>query len=296
MADLVTTLAALIDPEVLADMISGKLESKIIVSSFSKIDTSLQGVPGDTVTIPKFGYIGDAEDVPEGEQIDTSQLSTTKTEAKIKKAMKSVSITDEAALSGLGNPVGQAGSQIVKAIASKLDSDAMDTLQDATYKYTSDSIINYAGIVNAIDMFTEEVQSEKVMFVHPHQVTQLRLDPNFISADKYDNKVIMNGEIGNIAGTRIVPSKKVPVIAVAGVNYYACPIVKLNEDDETEDELPATTIYLKRDTVVETERVPRKALTEITANKFYTVALTNDEKVVLAKFLTGEADAAADTE
>ena len=79
-----------------------------------------------------------------------------------------------------------------------------------------------------------------------------------------------------------------PVVKVGAsgsqVDCYACPIVKLEEDAETEDALPALTIYLKRDTNVETERVAKNRTTELTADKFYTVALSNESKVVLAKF------------
>jgi len=49
--------------------------------------------------------------------------------------------------------------------------------------YNAGAAIAYAGIVNTVDLFEEEVQSEKVIFIHPKQVTQLRLDSNFISAD-----------------------------------------------------------------------------------------------------------------
>ena len=61
------------------------------------------------------------------------------------------------------------------------------------------------------------------MFVNPKQVTQLRKDDDFISADKYGvgTNVMMTGEIGRIANCRVVPSKKVvpvnAVTAVAGV-------------------------------------------------------------------------------
>jgi N4-gp56 family major capsid protein len=87
----------------------------------------------------------------------------------------------------------------------------------------------------------------------------------------------MNGEIGMICGTRVVSSKKVKL---DGGNYIN-PIVKLNEDTETEDTAPALTIYMKRDTNVETERVSRNRTTEVTADRLYIAALTNDEKVVL---------------
>ena len=275
-----TKIENLINPEVMADMISAKIEKKIVVTPFAKIDTTLQGVAGDTITIPKYAYIGDAGEVAEGEEVTPEMLSTTTTEAKIKKAMKAVSLSDEAVLSGYGNPVGEANNQLAMAIASKVDEDAMTALQGATLSYTGTDVISYDGIVDAVDIFDEEVNTEKVIFVHPKQVTQLRHDTNFISTDKYKSGVIMTGEIGTIANCRVVPSKRVPLKS----GKYVCPIVKLNQENETEDESPALTIYIKRDTNVEVERQTLKRVTDISVDKFYTVALSNASKVVLAKF------------
>lgn len=284
-----TKIADLIDPEVMADMISGKIPKKIRVAPFAKVDTTLQGVPGDTITVPSYGYIGDANDVAEGVEVTIEKMSTSTKTATIKKAMKGVGLTDEAVLSGYGNPVGEASTQLALSIAAKLDNDAMEALQGATLAYDGSATgISYEGIVDAIDLFEEEVNTEKVMFVHPKQVTALRKDANFLSADKYQAGVMVSGEIGMIANTRIVPSKKVPVKKVgasgAQVDCYICPIVKLEQDEETEDAVPALTIYLKRDTNVERERKSRPRITEITVDKFYTVALSNEAKVVLAKF------------
>ena len=63
-----TKLENLINPEVMADMISAKVESKVKVVPYAKVDTTLQGQAGDTITIPKFTYIGDAVEVAEGEE------------------------------------------------------------------------------------------------------------------------------------------------------------------------------------------------------------------------------------
>lgn len=276
-----TKISDLINPQVMADIISGKIEKKIVVAPFAKIDTTLQGQAGDTVTVPAFKYIGDATDVAEGEDCETSKLTATSTTFTVKKAMKAVALTDEAVLSGYGNPVGEATTQLAKAIASKVDADAMDALGRATISYTATGVISYKEIVNAVDKFEEEVQSEKVMFINPAQVTTLRLDPDFISADKYDNAVMMNGEIGMVAGVRIVPSKRV---VLSGSNYN-CPIIKLNNDAETEDDAAALTVFLKRDTNVETERQTLSRTTDISVDKIYGVAITNEEKVVLAKFV-----------
>ena len=289
MANQTTKLSDLINPQVMADMISAKIANKIVVAPFAKIDNTLVGVPGNTVTVPQYAYIGDAADIAEGVAAETVKLTASTTIVTVKKAMKAVELTDEAVLSGYGNPVGETNNQLAKSIASKVDNDAMTALQGAQLIYDgSAAAIKYSGIVDAIDLFEEEVNSEKVIFVHPKQVTQLRKDADFISADKYKACVILTGEIGMIANCRVVPSKKVPVVKVgetgSQIDCYACPIVKLNNDVETEDDAAAITIYLKRDTNVETDRVSLARKTDISVDKHYAVALSNTSKVVLAKF------------
>lgn len=330
MSSLTTKLADLINPEVMADMISGKIPNKIIVAPFAKVDETLAGQPGDTITVPQYAYIGDAVDVAEGVAAETVKLSASTTQVTVKKAMKAIELTDEAVLSGYGNPVGEGNNQLAKSIASKVDNDSMVALLNAQLFYDgSGAQIGYAPIVDAIDVFNEEVNTEKVMFIDPKQTTKLRKDSDFISADKYPGTVIVSGEIGKIANTRIVPSRKVkefatwyapcaesdtnaltiiesgtptdtqvvlsdvlPSLPIAKVGefvllksipVYFNPIVKLVEDSETEDEAPALTIYLKRDTNVETDRVSLSRKTDVSVDKHYVAALSNTSKVVLAK-------------
>lgn len=293
MANNVTKIEDLIVPEVMADMISAKVEAKVIVSKIAKVDTTLQGQPGNEVTVPQYKYIGDAEDVAEGVAMGTAKLETGSTKFTIKKAGKGVSITDEAILSGYGDPVGEANKQLATAIANKIDNDVVDVINKEYAVSTAEDgvkliydgsakVISYAGVVDAEDLFDEEVSSDKVMYVHPKQMTQLRKDPDFLSADKYDGKVMVSGEVGKIGTCRIVRSKKVKLNSES--TAYLNPIVKLTNDAETEEDAPAVTIYLKRDTQVERERKADAGITNIYTNKHYGVALTNATKVVLAKF------------
>ena len=277
-----TKIAQLVDPEVMAPMISAKLPKAIVATAFAKIDNTLVGRPGDTITVPKYIYIGDAEDLAEGVTAGTVQLTTSTAEYKVKKAVKQVQLTDEAILSGYGNPVGETNSQLAKAIASKVDQDVMDALQTASVKYTADAAnaISYNGIVSAIDLFNEEQNMEKVMFINPHQVSELRKDANFISRDKYGNQVMVDGEIGIVGNARIVPSRR--VVAKNGV--YSCPIVQLKGEPETGDETSAVTIYMKRNVNVETDRDLTNYTTLIGADEHYIAALTDESKVVLAEF------------
>lgn len=282
--DILTMLKDLIDPEVMGEMISAKASKKIAMLPYVRVDTTLEGREGDTITVPKFGYIGDAVEVGEGEEIPMRKMSTSYKKYTIKKIGVGVPLSDEAVLSSHGQVVAQATTQLATSIAQKTDNDAIDEAYEGTTTYVSGNIISYEELVKAIACFDEERNTEKVIFISPAQETQLRLDANFISADKYDGKVMVNGEVGKICNTRVVVSKKVR----HENGYYYNPILKMEEDDETEDSIPALTIYLKRDTNVETERKVRTRTTEVSADKLYVVALTNESKVVVAKMVCGD--------
>lgn len=280
----ITKIENLIDAEVMADAISGKMESAIRVTPFAKVDTTLEGKnAGDTITVPQFAYIGDAEDIAEGVECGTVQLTATTTQAKVKKAMKAVTLTDEAVLSGYGDPVGETNAQLAKSIAAKVDADAMEALQTAQLAFDGTATkISYSGIVDAVDVFNEEFNSEKVIFVNPAQVGTLRKDPDFLSADKLAESVRVSGAIGKICNCEVVVSRRVPLNE--GGTAYINPIVKLTEETDTEDDTPALTVYMKRDVNLETERHTLSRTTDISVDEIYTVALSNASKVVLASF------------
>ena len=333
-----TKLNDIINPQVMGDMIEAKINALAKLTPYAKVDTTLQGVAGDTKTVPSWNYIGDAEDfdVEAGGEMDTTNLTATSATFTIKCAGKSVGIYQTAINSGLGDPVGQAETQLAKSIIGKVDNDVLNAAYTGTNIYSADtlSVIGSAGIVDANAKFEDEEDGiEKVMFINPKQEATLLKDSDFISADKFEAGVAVRGSIGKIAGAWIKKSKKVKLIqyekatdgtitiiaedgtesgtakklstvqpscaAVSAVGekvnsltaanqFYLCPIIKMQPDDAeteyTEDELPALTIFLKKDTQVDHEWFPKKQKHDITATKYYGVALTNAAKVVLAKF------------
>ena len=283
MADLTKTTTLVngdvFDPEVVSDMINAKVEKKAVMMGYVKVDSTLAGTPGSTVTIPKWGYIGEAKDYAEGEPIDTTKMAFTTAEYGIKKIGQGVRLTDEAQLSGYGNPMGTATNQIAMSISEKLDNDRVAVCYDSPNVVdASTTVIKYASIVDGVDMFNEEEDSRKVILIHSKQKTQLRKDPDFLSADKYQDGVMVSGAIGRIAGCDVVVSNKVKL--EDGVYYN--PIIKLNNDAETEDDLPAITYFLKRGNLVEHQREPGVA-DNIVCTAHGMAALTNDAKVVILK-------------
>ena len=280
----------------MGQMINAKIEALLKLTPYAKVDTTLVGVAGDTKTIPSWKYIGDAEDVEEGAEVGLTTMTASTTSFKIKKAMKAVGITEEARLSGLGDPIGQAETQLAKAIAGKVDSDLLDAALKSKniVDLSATSAISYEGIVDAVAKFEDEEDGvEKVMFISPLQEATLLKDPMFLSADKFEAGVAVRGAIGKIAGCWIKKSKKIKENSETFTN----PIIKLEPDsaetEYTEEELPALTILLKQDTKTDSVFKPRTQITEITSVKFYGVAMTNEAKVVLAKFKNKPAAAAA---
>lgn len=284
MADLTKTTTLVngdvFDPEVVSDMINAKVSKKAVMTGYIKVDNTLEGTPGSTVTVPKWGYIGAAEDYEEGTPIDTTKMSYTSDEYTIKKIGKGVRLTDEAQLSGFGKPMETATNQLAMAILEKLDNDRVEVLYRSKNVYDgSAKTLDYAGVVNALDIFAEETDSKKVMLIHAKQKTQLRLDPEFLAADKLAEQLYTTGAIGRIAGCDIVVSNKVK--CEDGVYYN--PIIKLDNDAETEGDMPAVTYFLKAQNKVEHQREPGVA-DNIICTAHGMPALTNEAKVVIAKF------------
>lgn len=289
MANAYTKLEDIINPEVMGNMIEAKISALCKITPYAKVDTTLEGVPGDTKTVPSWNYVGDAEDFsPEaGNEMETAKLTAFSTTFTIKCAGKSIAIYQTAINSGLGDPIGQANAQLAKAIMGKVDNDVMDAAYTATTEVTAAGQIGYKGIVDAVAKFEDEEDGiEKVMFIHPNQEATLLKDADFLSTDKFTGGVAVNGAIGKIAGCWVKKSKKVKKDSTS--NYWINPIIKLEPDSSeteyTETELPALTIFLKKNTQVDHEWFPKKQRHDITAAKYYGVALTNASKVVLAKF------------
>ena len=288
----VTKISDIINPQVMGDIINAKVEAQCKLTPYAKVDTRLQGVAGDTITVPSWNYIGDAVDFdPEvasntDAEMEVSKLTAGSTTFTVKCAGKSVGVLQTAINSGLGDPVGQANVQLAKSVINKIDADVVECAYTSENAYDgSASAIGYNGIVGAVCQFEDEEDNvEKVMFIHPEQEASLLTDPQFTSADKFTAGVAVNGAIGKVAGAWVKKSKKVKKVDGNWLN----PIIKMEADspetEYTEDELPAITIFLKKDIQLDHEWFPKKQRHDFTVSKYYGVALTNASKVIIAKF------------
>ena len=263
-----TKLANLVDPQVLADMISAELEDAIRFSPLAAVDRTLVGRPGSTVTVPRFKYIGDAQDVAEGAAIDLALLETATDEFSIKKVGKGVELTDEAVLSGYGDPIGEAQKQIVMAISNKVDNDTLEALDSTTLVYSDATELNVEAVDAAQGIFNDEDDSPMVLIASPADVANLRKDASgdWARASELGDQILVSGVFGEVLGAQVVRSRKVP----EGTAY----LVKSG----------AIGLYLKRDIEIETDRDILHKSTVITADQHYGVHLYDESKAVKIDF------------
>lgn len=258
-----TKLEALINPQVMADMISAELPNAIRFSPLAEVGTALVGRAGDTLTMPKYGYIGDAADVAEGADISIAKMSTTTTQVKIKKAGKGIEITDEAVLSGYGQPVAEGQKQLRMSIANKIDNDCLTELKKATLTYTTaaGNKLKSNDVVLAKAKFGEKMSEPAVLIVNSTHYSDLILDDKWIPTEK-GVQIIMDGVVGHIGGCQVIVSDK-----LADTEAF---IVKQG----------GLGIELKRNVEVESDRDIIAKLTVITADEHYVAYLKDETKVV----------------
>jgi N4-gp56 family major capsid protein len=252
-----TKLAQLVNPQVLADMISAELPNAIALAPLAVVGRKLQGSAGNTLTMPKFGYIGDAKDVAEGADIEISQMSTTTTEVTVKKAGKGVEITDEAILSGYGDPVGEIKNQLKMAIANKIDNDLFTALRGATL--TATGAVSVAGLLTARAKFGEKVNQPAVVVMNSNNYVKIASEiVNLESTDR----VLINGVVGKVAGLQVAISDK------------------LSDSEVFIIADGALGIELKRDVMVESDRDIIAGVNVYTANEHYVAYLKDETKAI----------------
>ena len=257
----ITKLENMINPEVLASMVDGELEFALKFTNIATVDHTLVGRAGNTVSLPAFKMIGEAVDVAEGEAIPVEALATEMENVTVKKAGKGVRITDEAILSGYGDPLGQASKQLAKAIASKVDTDVMACLEGIGEEMTINKALSADTVSEALVKFGEDLDGKKILFISPAQLHTLKQDKTWLSIQELGREALVEGAIGQIHGCDVVISNR-----VTDTNYIVKP--------------GAVSIFLKRETSLETERIPSIRATELTVDKHYTVHLADVTKAI----------------
>lgn len=268
-----TKLENLINPQVMEDMIAAQLPAAIKFAPLAIIGTKLEKTAGNTLSIPKYAFIGNAQDVAEGEAIPVSKLTTSMTTVTVKKAGKGVEITDESVLSGHGDVIEEAANQIKLSIAGKIEDDLIASLEtiEAPYVYEAGTNITPEKIAMAKIKFGELVDEPAVLFVTPSQYAEIITNKDFIALKDFGGKpVLMSGIVGEVYGCQVIVTSKLPINGGKVSNYIVKP--------------GALGIEMKRSPQIETTRFSKNRITELTGDQHYATYLKNVSKAVKVIF------------
>lgn len=261
-----TYLTSLFNPQVVGDMLNVKLTDAIKLAPLATIYNNLEGRPGNKITLPYYSYIGNATEVAEGQDISISKLEEQTKEVTIKKFGKGVQITDEAVLSGYGDPIGQATTQMALAIASAIDNDLLAALDGNSVVHSISAALTPDDIADALIKFGEDIDGDKVILVDPTAYATLRKTDAWIPNTEVGADMIIRGMVGMVHGCQVVVTNRIKASGQK-TNFH---IVKPG----------ALAIYTKRDVLVEVDRDIINKSTVMTADKHFATYLLDASKAV----------------
>ena len=184
-----TKLQNLINPEVIGAYLDVKLVNKIKLSPIVEIDRTLEGRPGNTLSLPAWTYIGDAADLGEGATLTFENITESMVDVAVKKVAKGISITDEAVLS-------------------EIEADLYAAVKAAsTIPKVTAAAFTKEAIVDMRAKFGEDQEEEMYLFVNPAEYAVLCKDKDFVQIQQ--GAAIISGTIGRLFGVNIVVANRV---------------------------------------------------------------------------------------
>lgn len=256
-----TKATDLINPEVLAKEVAGKLDKAIRFTPYAVVDNTLVGQPGDTITRPKYAYIGAAEDLTEGVPMDTAKLSMTTTTVTVKETGKAVEITEKAIITNVNGTVAEASNQIALAIADKVEIDYLASLNTSLLT-TTVAPTSASNILKAIDVLNFEDDQQLALFINPKDYTKL-VESLFAAGGAVQNVALTKGQVAEIVGVSdIVRTKRVDEGKGFLQVFGAVEIVK------------------KKDVAIDTDGDILARTVVLAGNTYYATNLKNDNGVV----------------
>jgi len=221
--------------------------------------------------------IGDAEVLLEGSTLTPVALGTTSTTVTVQKIARGVELTDEAVLSGYGDPMGEAAMQIATAIANKEDNQMLAVLESISgtmvfQTSTSTTAIAPADISDALELFGEDIDvGNRVVVVSPKLYNKIRKTSDWLPAAQITAEKLIAGSVGEIYGCQIIVSNK---LKDADHDYgEEAYIVKPG----------ALRLIMKRGTLIENDRNILKFSNVITGSKHFVCYLYDSSKAIRIK-------------
>lgn len=266
-------------PEVYASLVREKIAGKVKVAQFLVNLGNLHGKVGETLTMPKWSYIGDAKDWDINTPMDVTQMKQTSTQATIKAiqapAVKVADYDDEVEL---GNAIEEASNQQALGVARKYDIDAIACALESPLKYqlATKNTVTQDELIAILGLYGDDRDSADFDAIVVHS----SFAPSFYKMDMFvkrdltmtadGNGIAVNSQIGTFLNIPVVLSDRL----YDATNQEGFILVMKKN---------AISIIPKENPFAEASRDASLRQTTIYLSQFYAMALTDDEAIVFAK-------------
>lgn len=266
-------------PEVYAELVREKVAGKVMVAQACKVLGDLKGKVGETLTMPKWSYIGDAEDIVLGTPMEATNMKQTSTTATIKMiAAPAISVNDYDDVVELGSALDEASKQQGTSIARKLDIDAINEGKKTVLqkKLETKNIVTFDEMNAILGLYGDDANASDFEFIAIHSAfipSFLKMD-GFVSAEvtftAQGNGIQLNNLLGYFRGIPVVVSDR------------------LYDNTNTEGFI----LVIKKDSIglipkespfTEVARDASTRTNTIFTSQYYAMALIDDAGVVLAQ-------------
>lgn len=209
-----------------------------------------------------------ASTVSEGYDIPLAQLTQSTTAVTVVKYGIAAQVTDEAVLSGYGDPLGEVATQIATSIDDAIDNALLAALaanvSSAQNYATSDSTtaLTPDDIPKAMAKFGEDMDGEKALLVTPDFYTKM-LGTNWIPASEIAANIRIRGAVGMAYGCQVIVSNR---LTTAGSLYIVKP--------------GCLAAFIKRGVMIETDRDILNQSTVVAGSILCAPYLLNPSKMI----------------
>ena len=269
----------IIVPEVYAQLVRERIAGKCKVAQFLVNLGELHGKVGETLTMPKWSFVGEAKDWDINTPMDKTQMKQTSTTATIRAiAAPAVEVAVFDNEVELGNAIEEAASQQALGVARKYDTDAIECALESPLKYklATKNTVTQNELIAILGLYGDDRDSADFDAIVVHSA----FAPSFYQMDMFvkrdltmttdGNGIAVNGCIGYFLNIPVVLSDRL----YDATNQEGFILVMKKK---------AISIIPKENPFAEAERNASLRRTTIYLSQFYAMALTDDEAIVFAK-------------
>lgn len=209
---------------------------------FAKVKRDLQGPgKGKSISFVKYGNLGGGGKLLESDVLLPTNMSTSEINIPVFEQANSVEITEFLMRTSMLDVLGDASKQLANNLAIVLDTQFRDVALLTTNVVYGNGRTSAANLVagdglstrtvkdvvellatNNAPKFSTEAGDYYVCIAHPHQLRQLRDDPQWINANQYmGRRQLYLGECGMFESTIFIETTQMPVLnnAQAAAKY-----------------------------------------------------------------------------